>query len=215
MKVNIEGKELTVISLNNTLSNETEVFPGDPKPKTKIFSTIDSGYEHHIQTFSDHNFQPHGDAPKHQTKGGISFDQIPLEFEFNKALMITINEIIITKEHIQPYLEKLNKVTAVILNTGYHKHLEQNLPHIPDKIPYLTKQAADLLNKNNLKVIATDSLTVDSLNDHYAHQLFKDKLIVESLINLNKLLEEFTLQTSLLRIKDATGGPILAYAYIE
>ena len=107
----------------------------------------------------------------------------------------------------------------MILRTGYDKWLESNKKHIPSNIPYIDGSAIDIISKfEKLKVIGTDSLTIDEIGKNYAHRKLKDKLIVECLVNLysipKRYMYSFYLQTNPIVIVGATGGPILAYAYI-
>ena len=204
----------------------------------EIFSEIEScGYEHYIHKIGDHNFQPHADAPKHQNNDtqemGIEFFNKE-EYIFNKSCLIDLSLsndsevyedikylIKITKEHLKPFEEILEKVGAILLRTGYDKWLENNKKHNPKNIPYLDKDAVDFINSfPNIKVIGIDSLTIDFPGDHYAHNKFtKNKLVVESMVNLSKIPKEnvlnFTLMTKPVVITGATGGPIIAYAFIK
>ena len=67
-----------------------------------------------------------------------------------------------------------------------------------------------------------DSLTVDEVNPdnpvHDVHWILKEKLIVESLVHLDQIPKEFhdgfLLQTALLKIKGATGCPVIARGYL-
>ncbi len=228
--ISLGGMEFLVISLNQPLSENTEVFPGDPKPQKEIFSSLkDSGYEHYIWKVSDHHFHPHGDAPNHQSDDSRGIESYGLEFQFNSACIIDLSECLdakeidgikflteIKKEHLEPHNKIIAGNGAVIIRTGYDKWLEANKKHDPDKIPHFTKEAVDYINQFNLKVIGTDSLTIDPMGEHYAHQVFKEKLIVEGLVNLYSIpQQEFDLQTAPIVIKGATGGPIAAYAFIN
>lgn len=225
-----------VIDLTEPLSENTEFYPGDPNLSKEIFSDIyKTGCQNHIYKLSDHHFHPHGDAPNHQNldmqdKGFEIFD---LNYAFNDALLIDLSEEKeaeeienikylkeIKKQHLLCYSYLLSKKGAVLIRTGYDKWIEKNNKHTPKKIPYLNKDAADFLSSfKNLKVIGTDSLTIDSYESRYAHQKFKNKFIVESLVHLYEIPEykkdNFILQTSAIRIVGATGGPVVAYAFIE
>ena len=70
----------------------------------------------------------------------------------------------------------------------------------------------------NLKVFGIDSITIDPVGVRVAHRTLKRFMIVESLVHLSQIPENnrrnFDLQTSALRIVGATGGPVVAYAYI-
>ncbi len=235
-KIKLGSQEFLVIDLTQPLSLEQEVYPGDPKPIRNVFSDIEeTGWHHYIHELGDHHFQPHGDAPNHQNPDLMDkgFEIFNLDYCFNPAFIIdlsnhekaeTINGIQflveITKADLEVYSDLFLKKEAVLLRTGYDKWLEQNLPHKPELLPYLTGEAAEYLASfKNLKVVGTDSLTVDPDGSHVAHQFLKEKLIVESMVHLHSIPQDkqkdFDLQTSPLRIVGATGGPIIAYAFIE
>jgi kynurenine formamidase len=235
-KISLGKKKFNVINLTKPLTLDQEVYPGDPKPVRKIFTDIDdTGWHHYIHELADHHFQPHADAPNHQNpelkdRGIEAFD---MDFFFNQAFLIDlstdknsvningINFIIeVSKKHFEPYKKYLEQKSAVLIRTGYDKWLEKNLPHKPELLPYLTKDAAEFIASfKNIKVVGTDSITVDPPESHTAHKLLKDKLIVESLVNLHNIPKEnameFDLETSPVKIVGATGAPVIAYAFIE
>lgn len=234
--IKLGRSEFLVIDLTNPLSLNQEVYPGDPKPKRTVFSDIEeTGWHHYIHELGDHHFQPHGDAPNHQNPDMMDqgFEKFDLTYSFNQAFLIDfslsakaqeINGIPIlvetTKADLLPFEDLFLEREAVVLRTGYDKWLEKNFPHDPQLLPYLTPDAAEYLASfKNLKIVGTDSLTVDPDGSHIAHQWLKDKFIVESMVHLHHIPEEnrnqFDLQTSPLRVIGATGGPVIAYAFIE
>lgn len=224
-----------VINLTEPLRENVEVFPGDPKLKKKVFCSFEKNHcQYHVYSVGDHHYHPHGDAPNHfnleyKTKG---FEFWNLDFVFNKACLIDLSDSVdsvtidgikylrtITKQHLFPYRNRIKQSGALLLRTGYDRWLELNKEHKACHIPYLDRSAVTmLLSYKKLKVIGTDSLTVDRVGDGFAHQHFKDKLIVECLVNLYGIQKKhqdcFYLQTSPIAIVGATGGPVLAYAYI-
>jgi len=232
--VALGGSKYLVISFNQPLTENTEVYPGDPKPKKETFTDIkETGFHHYVWKISDHHFHPHGDAPNHQNLEGESFERFDLDYFFNSACLIDLSDhpdaeerngvkyiIEIRVEHLTPFSETISKKSAIIIRTGYDQWLELNKKHSPDKIPYLTKEAGEFLAKfPNIKVFGIDSLTVDKMGEHTVHKLFKDKLIVESLVNLYSVPKEnrtnFDLQTSTIAIAGATGGPVSAFAFVK
>lgn len=233
--INIGDSKFQLINLTEPLKENTQVFPGDPKPKRKIFSSFkESNFQHYIYSVGDHNYHPHGDAPNHSNLGCAKkgFEFWNLEFVFNKACMIDLSTAknsvnvhgikylrVITAKHILPYLHLIKENTALIFRTGYDKWLELNKKHQPQCIPYIDKSAVDIISEfNNLRVLGIDSLTIDKVGEKYAHQKFKNKLIVECLVHLYNIPKKhrcsFYLQTSPVAIVGATGGPVVAYVYI-
>jgi len=234
--ITIGNTNFLAISLNQLLTENQECFPGDPKITKEIFTDIQqTGYHHYIWHLSDHHFHPHADAPNHQNPELQHQDlsHFDLSYQFNSACLVDLSQSkeaettndfpFLTKielHHLQPHTTLLAQKGALIIRTGYDHWLEANHPHQFKRIPYLTKEAGEFLTQfPNLKVIGIDSLTVDELRNHSVHQLFKDKLIVESLVNLHQIPlkhhKDFNLQTSPLIIQGATGGPVIAFAFIK
>jgi len=234
--ITLGNTHFLVISLNQPLTENQELFPGDPNITKELFTDINqTGYHHYVWKISDHHFHPHADAPNHQNLELQHQDltHFDLSYQFNPACLIdlsqvseaeTINQIQfltkIEKHHLQPHTNLFSQKGAVIIRTGYDRWLEANHPHNLKRIPYFTKKAGEFLTQfSNLKVIGVDSLTVDELRSHTVHQLFKEKLIVESLVNLHQIPKEnhqnFNLQTSPIAIKGATGGPVTTFAFIK
>ncbi len=224
------------IDLTQLLRLNVEVYPGDPKPERKEFSNIGkTGWQHFIHSIGDHNFQPHADAPNHQNlelqnKGIESFG---LKYFFNKAILIDLSNAAesqdfdgirylreVRRKHLDKFEKQLSNVGAVAVRTGYDIWLEQNRPHKPENLPYLSREAANFIASfSGINVIGIDSLTVDLAGMHDSHQLLSSRLIVESLVHLHKIPLEarmgFDLQTSPVKIEGATGGPVTAYAFVE
>lgn len=231
-QIMLGGNNYLIIDLTQPLRLDTEVYPGDPKLEKIIFSEISkNGYEHHIYKIGDHNFHPHGDAPNHQNPEiQDGFEYFDINYCFNSAFIIDLsnNDDATTKddikylqevkkEHLEPFADLFTQKGAVIIRTGYDKWIETNNPHSPNLIPYLDEEAARFISThNNIQVIGIDSLTIDAPKQHTAHQLLKNTLIVECLVHLYEIpSEQFDLQTTPVKIEGATGGPIVAYAFID
>ena len=235
-RIKLGGKEFLVVDLTNPLSLDQEVYPGDPKPIRKVFTDIhETGWHHYIHELGDHHFQPHGDAPNHQNPDLLDkgFEIFDLDYCFNPAFLIDLSDseksceingirflTEITKEDLAPFESLFKEKGAVLVRTGYDSWLEKNLPHDPELLPYFNPDAAAYLATfKNIKVVGTDSLTVDPDGSHLAHQLLKEKFIVESMVHLHTIprdkREVFDLQTSPVKIIGATGGPVVAYAFIQ
>lgn len=234
--IQLGDSKYLIVDLSHPLNLDQEVYPGDSKPKRIIFSDIHKdGWHHYIHELGDHHFQPHGDAPNHQNPELIEkgFEVFGMDFCFNQAFMIDFSEseaareingikfqTKITLDDLKPFEALFAEKGAVLLRTGYDKWLEKNLPHDPELLPYLTPEAAGFLASfKNLKVVGTDSLTVDAHGLQLAHKALKEKLIVESMVHLHCIPADkrnaFDLQTSPVVVTGATGGPVKAYAYIQ
>jgi kynurenine formamidase len=155
----------------------------------------------------DHCFNPAFMIDLSYTKGARKVNGIKYRLETNLIDLL-------------PFEALFEQKSAVLLRTGYDRWLENNYPHDPEKLPYLSPDAAEFIASfKNIKVVGTDSLTVDAHGVQESHRLLKEKFIVESMVHLHaipvKHIDNFDLQTSPLRIAGATGGPVVAYAYIS
>jgi len=234
--IKLGDAKFKIINLTEPLKEDTEVFPGDPKPKKNIFRSFKKGNcQYNLYSIGDHNYHPHGDAPNHHNPQykNRGFEFWDLSFVFNKSCLIDLSNSKdsvnfdgitylrkITRNHILPHINQIKKNKALILRTGYDKWLELNKKHISNNIPYIDKSAVDVISKfKKIKLIGIDSLTIDEVGKSYAHRKFKNKLIIECLVNLyaipSKHRHSFYLQASPIAIVGATGGPVLAYAYIS
>ncbi len=234
--ITLGGSKFLVVDLTKTFTLDIEVYPGDPKPVRKIFTDIEKDCCHHyIHEFADHHFQPHADAPNHQNieLQHLGIETFGLDYVFNSAFMIDlsgkkeaaeINGIKIfkeiKKEHLTPFNDQFSTKGAVVIRTGYDIWLENNLPHKLELIPYLTAEAAEYIASfENIKVVALDSISVDHPDTNVSHKILKEKMIVESMVNLYGIPEnarlDFDLETAPLKIKGATGSPVSAFAFIK
>ncbi|MCP3685909.1 MAG: hypothetical protein GY861_24950 [bacterium] len=233
LEITLGNLRYLAINLTEPLKEGTEVYPGDPKPEKKVFSDIkESGCQHHIYSIGDHNFHPHGDAPKHQNPDlqHLGFESFDLGFVFNKALMIDLSDspesqdfdgikyiVEIKKEHLEPFADQLSNIGALIIRSGYDRWLESNKKHTIKNLPHLNEEAAKYIASfKNMKVFGTDSLTVDRSGVNVSHKALKEKLIVESLVHIYEIPPEmeFDLMSHPVSIEGSTGGPIVAYAFI-
>jgi len=234
-KIRLGVHNYLIIDLTLPLSLSQEGYPEDFKPTRSVFSDIErDGWHHYTHELGDHSFHPHCDAPNHfqAERQEIGMDMYDLSWSFHQAFLIDLagsegskrHQGIrfltnVTKAHLEPFSELLGKTSAVVVRTGYDKWIEINHQHHPELIPFLTRDAAEYIGSfNNIKVIGIDSLTVDAFGLQVSHQALKDKMIVEALVHLYEIPDgrgdRFDLQTSPIRIAGATGGPVVAYAYI-
>jgi len=237
-KINLGGINFLAIDLTQELDERIQVFPGDPKPEKQIFSTFaETGYQHYIFKLGDHVFQPHADAPNHQNghmqdKGIEIFNH--QKYIFNSACLIDVSCYQnsekhcgirylqkVTEKELLPWKNSIKKVGAVVVRTGYDKWLENHKKHNPQKIPYLSNDAAEFIASfPNINVFGIDSLTIDAIGNNFAHRMLTQRLLtLESLVHLDRIpianAENFTLQTKPITIVGATGAPVVAYAYIR
>lgn len=198
------------IDLSISLDENTPVYPGNPKPKITQFSTIKSkGYNEKKLIITSHT-GTHIDAPRHMVQGGKSLDEFPMDVFIGNAMVL---DVFVQKE-IHADLSKIQKDDIVFFYTGHSKHIYQ--PTYFQDNPVISEDTAQELIDKQAKIIGLDSFTPDNEPFPIHAMLFKkDILIVENLVNLEKLINKrFTCYILPLKIGDADGAPCRVVAQI-
>lgn len=203
---------MRIIDLSYPISSNMNIYPGDPEVKVEKAGTLPNilrlGIASHHGT--------HIDAPYHHLKNGKFLDSYPAEKFINKACRIDLskeNIRAVTKDHLIPYSELTKQNRAVIIRTGYDTIIKNGL--VDKNFPYLEEDAAEYLSSfRNLNIVGMDSLTIDAHNENKAHiaLLSRDVLILETIVNLSELPDEFILICFPLLIKNSDGAPCRAIA---
>jgi kynurenine formamidase len=215
---------MKIIDLTMTISDKTPTFPGSPKPHFIEWETIaKNGYNLELLFFSSHT-GTHMDAPFHFIKNGEKIDEIKPEKLVNEAILIKIRKKAnqpILKTDIQEFEKKSGKIqegSTVVFWTNWQKNLDKE--YYFTKNPGLSISAANYLASKKINMVGIDSPSIDLATDSkfsVHHILAKNNiLIVENLANLDKIsTDSFHLITSPLKLKNATGSPIRALAFVD
>ena len=215
---------MKVIDLTLTISNKIPTFPGSPQPNFIPWENIkEDGYNLEVLFLSSHT-GTHMDAPHHFLEKGAKIHEISLEKLVSEAALIQSRKSSgqsITKTDIQKFEKKHGKIenfSSVIFYTGWQKNLQKK--YYFTKNPGLSVSAAKYLAIKKISLVGIDSPSIDLGKDSKfsVHQIFAKKgmLIVENLANLNKIkLPTFHLVVLPLKLKNATGSPVRAIAFVE
>ena len=215
---------MKVIDLTLTVSNKIPTFPGSTQPNFIPWENIDEdGYNLELLFLSTHT-GTHMDAPHHFLEKGAKIHEISLEKLVSEAVLIKSrkksNESI-TKTDIQKFEKKYGEIdglSSVIFLTGWQKNLQKK--YYFTKNPGLAVSAAKYLASKKISLVGIDSPSIDLGTDSKfsVHQIFAKKgmLIVENLANLDKIKSStFHLVVLPLKLKNATGSPVRAIAFVE
>jgi len=215
---------MKVIDLTLTVSNKIPTFPGSPQPNFIPWENIkEDGYNLELLFLSTHT-GTHMDAPHHFLEKGAKIHEISLEKLVSKAVLIKSrkksNESI-TKTDIQKFEKKHGKIdgfSSVIFSTGWQRNLQKK--YYFTESPGLAVSAAKYLASKKISLVGIDSPSIDVGTDpkFSVHQIFAKKgmLIVENLANLDKIKSPtFHLVVLPLKLKNATGSPVRAIAFVE
>jgi len=215
---------MKVIDLTLTVSNKIPTFPGSPQPNFIPWENIkEDGYNLELLFLSTHT-GTHMDAPHHFLEKGAKIHEISLKNLVSEAVLIKSrkksNESI-TKTDIQKFEKKHGKIdgfSSVIFSTGWQRNLQKK--YYFTESPGLAVSAAKYLASKKISLVGIDSPSIDVGTDpkFSVHQIFAKKgiLIVENLANLDKIKSsKFHLVILPLKLKNATGSPVRAVAFVD
>jgi kynurenine formamidase len=215
---------MKVIDLTLTISDKIPIFPGSPQPNFIPWENIkEDGYNLELLFLSSHT-GTHMDAPHHFLEKGAKIHEISLEKLVSEAALIKSKKSgceSITKTDIQNFEKKHGKIersSSVIFSTGWQRNLQKK--YYFTKNPGLSVSAAKYLASKKISLVGIDSPSIDLGTDSKfsVHQIFAKKgiLIVENLANLEKIKSsKFHLVVLPLKLKNATGSPVRAIAFVE
>ena len=215
---------MKIIDLTLTVSDKIPTFPGSPQPNFIPWENIkEDGYNLEVLFLSSHT-GTHMDAPHHFLEKGAKIHEISLKKLVSEAALIQCRKNggqSITKTDIQKFEKnhgKIENFSSVIFYTGWQKNLQKK--YYFTKNPGLSVSAAKYLASKKISLVGIDSPSIDLGKDpkFSVHQVFAKKgvLIVENLANLDKIkLPTFHLVVLPLKLKNATGSPVRAIAFVE
>jgi len=215
---------MKIIDLTLTVSDEIPIFPGSPQPSFIPWENVkEDGYNLELLFLSTHT-GTHMDAPYHFLEKGAKIHEISLKKLVSEAVLIKSKKNdseSITKTDIQKFEKKHGKIasfSSVIFYTGWQRNLQKK--YYFTKNPGLSVSAAKYLASKKINLVGIDSPSIDLGTDSKfsVHQIFAKKgmLIVENLANLEKIKSsKFHLVVLPLKLKNATGSPVRAIAFVE
>ena len=215
---------MKIIDLTLTVSDKIPTFPGSPQPNFIPWENIkEDGYNLEVLFLSSHT-GTHMDAPHHFLEKGAKIHEISLKKLVSEAALIQCRKNggqSITKTDIQKFEKnhgEIENFSSVIFYTDWQKNLQKK--YYFTKNPGLSVSAAKYLVSKKISLVGIDSPSIDLGKDSKfsVHQVFAKKgiLIVENLASLDKIkLPTFHLVVLPLKLKNATGSPVRAIAFVE
>jgi len=215
---------MKIIDLTLTVSDKIPTFPGSPQPSFIPWENVkEDGYNLELLFLSTHT-GTHMDAPYHFLEKGAKIHEISLKKLVSEAVLIKSKKKdgeSITKIDIQKFEKKHGKIasfSSVIFYTGWQRNLQKKYYFTNN--PGLSVSAAKYLASKNVSLVGIDSPSIDLGTDSKfsVHQIFAKKgiLIVENLANLDKIKSsKFHLVVLPLKLKNATGSPVRAVAFVD
>jgi arylformamidase len=152
---------MKIYDVSVPVSPGMHVYPGDPKVSVEMTAEISKGDVANVSflKFGTHT-GTHIDAPSHFIDGTMTVDQIPLNLLIGRARVVEISSVAITREA----LEEVDMAEdARVLFKTRNSYLWREPEFVRDFV-HLTKDAAELLVENGIKVVGIDYLSVEKYN---------------------------------------------------
>lgn len=185
-----------MIDVSLVISEDTEVYPGDPKPVIRRIPGTEGGASVSLLSMSTHT-GTHIDPPLHMFPGKIGVDEIEPD---NLAGWAEIHDVSRCKEITEDELKNLElNEDIILLKTGR-----------PDS--YLTEDAAQYIAEINPGTLGIDSLSVDGPGTLVSHRILLGKgiIVIEGLRFDEIAAGRYYFICLPLKIKNGDGGPARA-----
>jgi len=181
-----------------------------------------TGFSTKFLGFTDHT-GTHMDSKNHFHPDGETIDMYDLSYFMGEALYLDLSDREwdeeVSKKNFETALdrigEEIKEGDIVVVRAWKHGRDHEKFG---DSF-LLNQESAWYLIDRNIKMFCTDLATVDYSdryrNAHY-YMLERNILMVENLVNLDKLKEgRFTFMALPLKIRGATGSPVRALAFTD
>ena len=227
---------MQVIDLTQTIHDDIQIHPGDPKPSIRRGLTHEKDYCHVDLLKLGSHTGTHIDAPYHYLKDGQRIDEIPVQRFIGSGILIDVSgkaeRGLIDSTDLESSASEIKNGDFVILKTGWDRYFGSPKYYLH---PYLSADGAQLLVEKGVSLVGVDTLNVDPTyyanNDsnsaekdlpdeasygYPVHDLLlsNDVLIVENLCCLDKINAVKGIYSFLpLKLKDSDGSPIRAVFY--
>ena len=184
------------------IDEKTPNFPGDPIIKIKRHNVKEHKFGKTFLEIHSH-ISTHVDAPSHMIKNGKTLSDFPITKFAGEAIVIDARG----QKRIEPNLSDVKAGDIVFFLTSHSDKAYE--PDYFKNNPVITEKTAQKLIEKGISIIGLHSFTPD--NEPYnVHKIFlkNDVLIVENLIDLNKLSgKRFQCFIMPMKITNADGAP--------
>lgn len=213
-------KNSRLVDLSWSIDEATPIFPGDPAIVCDVHATV--GKEGHaIRTWSSGmHVGTHLDAPAHFLEGGGDVASIDLASCIGDALVIPVNVVdgIIPTSSIQTAWDRFKKKRSMLLlHTGWsYRRFD---PIYFEAFPGFDRDFERFVKDTGIRLLGVDMPSVRFEDGDYAgfHRMLLSKriVIVENLINLDKLPSSVTFAALPLKLEGFDGSMVRACAIVK
>ncbi len=203
-----------LIDISVELSEDTIIYPGDPKPEYGLFFSLAEGGIANVG-YLKHGIHhaTHVDVPYHFDSHDVTFEKVSMDHWIGRALVIDLTHVKTCIKDTDlagiPY-EKYQRILLKTKNSIEYYNLKE---FYPDFI-YLHKSACDAFVQAGVKTVGLDYITVDPYGseDFPAHNtLLHNGVCIIECINLAQVEPgEYFLMLLPLKLKGTDGSPARA-----
>jgi arylformamidase len=187
-----------------------QIYPGDPRFRSRMLHSLNNGDPFTLsKIMMSNHVGTHVDAPAHMIRGGLTITDLPLEMMNGRSRVVHIRH----REKIDvPELKKLVLMDDFrILFKTRNSHLWSNHKRFSKKYIYLTRDGAQYLVDNGIKLVGFDYLSIDKQDDpdFPAHKiLLSNQVILVECLDLSQVEEgEYEMSCLPLRLKGLDAAP--------
>jgi len=224
--------EMEIIDLSQTLENDIPAVPSHARFFHNLVHSYKYGHRscHYQLVMSEHS-GTHVDSPLHFIAEGpyhYGMDAVPLTTFTGRAIRVSATEIgengLFTKQHMVEWEKEygpLEEGDIVLIRFGWDQFWKKR----PDdqqfmkNWPGVAQDAAKYFVDKKVKMVGTDAIAIDVFEskENPAHHtlLGNGVLIMENLNNLDRLPTYSYFMGFPLKIKDGSGSPIRAVAFVS
>ncbi|WP_226581021.1 cyclase family protein [Halobacillus litoralis] len=207
-----------IVDLSIPVTNETPVYPGDPKPHLCSAANIEEhGYNVSELNIGSHT-GTHVDAPYHIVKDGKKIDEVSLDHFAGEGVVLDVTDknpgAGITIDDIRDGLDKLQPGKIVLFHTGWDAHVGTDLYF---EHPYLTIELVHELLERGVRTFFIDALNIDPPDgsSFQAHEAITgvNGIIGENFTNFDQIDFDAPFITAFpLKLSGIDGSPVRAVA---
>lgn len=207
-----------VVDLSMDITNETPIYPGDPKPDIKPSAMIErDGYNVSQVNIGSHT-GTHVDAPFHFNKDGLKMDEVGITQFLGNGLVINVTGkkpgTPITLHDVESYLDQLVPGVIVLFHTGWSTYAKEEIYYTH---PYVSIEVIEEMLNRGVRTFLIDALNIDppDSSSFAGHEAITNLngIIGENLTNIEAIdfLNPFII-TLPLKLKSGDGSPVRAVA---